>query len=121
RIISGDSEQGTTSVLIGEGAASARVEIPYRLEAAGERVTVAIPSGDILLAIEEPRNTSARNVLRGRVALIEDKGNRVLVSVESGVTWRASVTRQAASDLRLAPDQEVWLAFKTYSCHVLDA
>ena len=85
-----------------------------------DRVTVAIPSGDILLAIEEPRNTSARNVLRGRVILVEDKGSRVLVSVESGVTWRASVTRQATSDLRLAPGREVWLAFKTYSCHVVD-
>ena len=52
--------------------------------------------------------------------MIEDKGARTSVSVTSGVLWRASLTRQAVTELDLHPGKEVWLAFKTHSCYLLD-
>lgn len=120
RVVATNESGGTMTVeIIGE-TETRRIEVPFGIESEGARVRVAVPSGDILLATEEPRSTSARNRLRGRITAIEDRGNRTIVSVTSGVTWRASVTRQAVSELDLANDKEVWLAFKTHSCYLLD-
>ncbi|MCA1850421.1 MAG: ATP-binding cassette domain-containing protein [Acidobacteria bacterium] len=75
----------------------------------------------VVYVTEEPRSTSARNILRGRIAEVEERGDRVLVHVScSGVGWVVSVTRQAARELRLSKGRDVWLAIKTYSCHLLD-
>lgn len=111
---------GTMTVEISDSGGRCRVDVPFGNQAQGEHVTVAIPSGDILLATEEPRSTSLRNRFRGRISAIEIKANRTVVSVRSGVTWNASVTRQAVQELGLSVGQEVWLAFKTHSCHLLD-
>lgn len=124
-IFSGDvvrksEEGGTMTVEISDKSGSCRVDIPFGSQAQGERVTIAVPSGDILLATEEPRSTSLRNRLHGNISAIEDKVNRTVVSVHSGVTWNASVTRQAVNELGLSEGQEVWLAFKTHSCYLLD-
>jgi len=120
-VVARDEGAGTMSVeLKGPGGLACRVEVPLGQSAEGARVRVAVRSGDILLAAEEPHNISARNVLRGRVSAIEERSAHTLVRVESGVTWAASVTRHALEQLGLRPDREVWLAFKTYSCRVYE-
>jgi len=120
-LIVGKSETGgTMTIEISDGRGVCRVDVPFGNEAQGEHVTIAVPSGDILLATEEPRSTSLRNRLRGRISAIEDKVNRTVVSVRAGVTWNASVTRQAVKELGLSEGKEVWLAFKTHSCYLLD-
>ena len=111
---------GTMTIEIAAGGGSCRVDVPFGNQVQGERVTLAIPSGDILLATEEPRSTSLRNRLVGRISAIEEKVDRTVVRVHAGVTWNASVTRQAVKELGLSKDQEVWLAFKTHSCYLLD-
>ncbi len=113
---------GTMTVEITDGVASCLIDVPLGNFGEGERVTIAVRAGDILLAIEEPRGTSARNVLRGRIASIEKRSDQMLVRVASsdGVSWAVSVTRQAVSELRLAIGSDVWLAIKSYSCHLLD-
>jgi molybdate transport system ATP-binding protein len=119
--VAGKSEAaGTMTLEVSDGRGTCRVEVPFGNQAQGEHLTIAVPSGDILLATEEPVATSLRNRLRGRISAIEDKANRTLVSVHSGVTWNASVTRQAVQELGLTEGQDVWLAFKTHSCHLLD-
>lgn len=120
RIVAKSEEGGTMTVDISDGAGSCRVDVPFGNEAQGESVTVAVPSGDILLATEEPRSTTLRNRLTGRITAIEERVNRTVVSVRAGVTWNASVTRQAVKELGLSEGQEVWLAFKTHSCYLLD-
>jgi molybdopterin-binding protein len=85
------------------------------------RVTIAVRSGDVLLATEEPRGISARNILRGRVSHIERRSTETLVRVESGVVWAASVTRRSLEELSIEVGRTVWLAFKTYSCRLFDA
>lgn len=119
-VISKNEAAGTMTVEIADNTGRARIDIPFGVEREGKLVQVAVPSGDILLASEELRSTSARNILRGRVLGIEDKGNRTLVRVISGVTWSASVTRQAVKELALSEGREVWLAIKTHSCYLLD-
>ena len=108
------------TIEITDASGACQVEVPFGREGVGGQVKVAVPSGDILLALTEPQGTSARNRLRGRITMIEDKGARTSVSVASGVLWRASLTRQAVVELDLHPGKEIWLAFKTHSCYLLD-
>ena len=120
RVISKSEAEGTMTVEITDSGGQARIDIPFGAEGEGNRVQIAVPSGDILLATEELRSISARNILRGHILSIEDKGDRTLVRVLGGVTWNASVTRQAVKELDLSEGREVWLAVKTYSCYLLD-
>lgn len=122
RVVSRNEEAGTLSLEIeDEGAGVCRIDVPLGNHVAGERVTLAVRAGDILLATEEPRSTSARNILYGRIASIEERSGQVRVHVRSGgVNWIAGVTRQAATDLQLSDGKHVWLAFKTFSCYLLD-
>ena len=120
RIVNKSEARGTMSVEISDSTGTSRLDIPYGNQAQGESVTVAVPAGDILLATEEPRSTTLRNRLIGRISGIEDRLNCTVVSVEAGVTWSANVTRDAVRELGLNRGQEVWLAFKTHSCYLLD-
>ncbi len=120
RVIGKSEEAGMMTVEVSDTAGSCRVDVPFGNEALGEHVSVAVPSGDILLATEEPRSTSLRNRMRGKIIAIDDESNRTMVRVNAGVIWSASVTRQAVSELGLSRNQEVWLAFKTHSCYLLD-
>ncbi|HLM57888.1 MAG TPA: TOBE domain-containing protein, partial [Pyrinomonadaceae bacterium] len=121
-VVARDESAGTMTVeLQGEGGGVCRVEVPLGRAASGARVRVAVRSGDILLAAQEPRGLSARNVLRGRVASVEGRSAHTLVRVRSGgVTWTANITRHALEELGLEAGREVWLAFKTYSCRVYE-
>jgi len=119
-VVSKSERDGTMTVEISDRSGVCRVDVPFGNQARGERVTVAVPAGDILLATEDPRSTSLRNRLHGRISAIEDKVNRTVVSVQAGVVWNSSVTRQAVRELGLSQGGEVWLAFKTHSCYLLD-
>jgi molybdate transport system ATP-binding protein len=121
RVVSKNEAGGTMAVEITDGNGRARIGVPLEVANEGNSVRVAVPSGDILLAAEALRSTSARNILRGRVVAVEDKGNRMLARVLSGVTWSASLTRQAVKELALSEGREVWIAIKTHSCYLLAA
>jgi len=97
-----------------------RLEVPLGRESEGQKVRVAIRSGDILIAAEELQRTSARNILPGHITAIEERGAQSIVRVRSGVAWTASVTRQAVKELGLAPGQQIWMAIKTHSCYLIE-
>jgi molybdate transport system ATP-binding protein len=120
QVVRKSEDAGTMTVEISDSTGTCNIDVPFGNQAVGEHVTVAVPSGDILLATEEPRSTSLRNRMRGRITAIEQELNRTVVRVHAGVIWSASVTRQAVSELGLSEKQEVWLAFKTHSCYLLD-
>jgi molybdate transport system ATP-binding protein len=122
-VLSRNESAGTMLVELAcaEGVASCSVEVPLGRARVGGRVTIAVRAGDVLLATEEPRGISARNILRGRVSQIERRSGETLVRVESGVVWAASVTRQSLEELSIEVGRTVWLAFKTYSCRLFEA
>ena len=120
RVNNTNSLAGTTSVTVTDKYGSCEIEAPAINREPGETLTIAVRSGDILLATSEMRNTSARNILPGKIRSIDRASDRTLVNVASGVNWVVSVTREASVELGLAEGQEVWIAFKTYSCHILD-
>jgi molybdate transport system ATP-binding protein len=96
------------------------IEVPLGYAAPGSRVRVAIRAGDILLATEPPRGLSARNVIEGRILLLEQRGTMVIARVDCGVTFVAHITPGAVRVLELTAGSRVWLVLKTHSCHLVD-
>jgi molybdate transport system ATP-binding protein len=96
------------------------IEVPLGYAAAGNLVRVAIRAGDILLATEQPRGLSARNVIEGRIVSMEPRGTMVIARVDCGVTFSAHVTPGAVRALELAAGRKVWLVLKTHSCHLVE-
>jgi molybdate transport system ATP-binding protein len=112
---------GTMTVRVQDKSGACELDIPLGKETDGNNVIVAIRAGDILLATEELRSTSARNMLCGRITAIEDRGAHSIVRIESGVAWAVSITRQAVAELGLSHGRVIWLAIKTHSCYLLDS
>ncbi len=120
RILERSERMGMMLVeLEGAGVAACRIEVPL-VHGGEERVTIGVRSGDMLLATEEPRGLSARNILAGRITAIEELSSQTLVRILCGVEWTSSVTKQSIKDLDLTIGQHVWLVFKTYSCRILE-
>jgi molybdate transport system ATP-binding protein len=120
-VVRRNAAAGTMSVRVTDKSGACDLDVPLGKENQGEQVVVAIRSGDILLATEELRSTSARNILYGHIMAIEERSASSIVRIKSGVTWAVSVTRQSASELGLAHGQKIWLGIKTYSCYLLDS
>jgi len=102
------------------GKAACELEVPLGFAAAGDRVRVAIRAGDILLANEQPRGLSARNIIEGRIASLEPRGTMVIARVDCGVPFSVHVTPGAVRALELAAGRRVWLVLKTHSCHLVE-
>jgi molybdate transport system ATP-binding protein len=96
------------------------LEVPLGYAAAGDRVRVAIRAGDILLATVRPEGLSARNVIEGRIVVLETRGTLVRARVDCGVEFIVHLTPGAARTLELTPGCRVWLVLKTHSCHVVE-
>jgi molybdate transport system ATP-binding protein len=109
---------GVMRVRLGESACE--IEVPLGYATAGHRVQVAIRAGDILLAAERPRGLSARNILEGRIAALEQRGAMFIARVDCGVMFVAHVTPGAVRALELSPGKQVWLVLKTHSCYLVE-
>jgi molybdate transport system ATP-binding protein len=102
-------------------AATAELEAPLSSAGSGTRVRVAIRAGDILLATEEPRGLSARNVLRGRLVSLRREGATVIADVHAGAPFIVHLTPTAVDALGLAAGRDVWLIIKTHSCRIVSS
>jgi molybdate transport system ATP-binding protein len=96
-----------------------QLEVPLSEAGPGERVGIAIRAGDILVANEEPRGLSARNVLAGQIVSIESRGYLVELKIEAGTQIVAHVTPGAVRSLGLEKGKHVWMVIKTHSCHLV--
>jgi molybdate transport system ATP-binding protein len=95
------------------------LEVPIMESERGDQVGIAIRAGDILVANEEPRGLSARNVLAGRIVSIEARGYVAELKIEAGVQMVAHVTPGAVRALGLETGKPVWTVIKTHSCHLV--
>ena len=109
---------GVMRVRLGESACE--IEVPLAHASAGDRVQIAIRAGDILLASQHPHGLSARNVLEGKILLLEQRGAMCILRVDCGVTFVAHVTPGAVRELELTLEKQVWLVLKTHSCHFVE-
>ncbi len=95
------------------------LEIPLAAIEVGAPVRLAIRAGDILLANQEPRGLSARNVLQGTLAFTVQEGATVVARVDAGVFFTVHLTPGAMETLHLRPKSPVWLIVKTHSCRLV--
>jgi molybdate transport system ATP-binding protein len=99
------------------------IETPLGHAVTGTAVRLVIRAGDILLATERPYGLSARNVIPGRVASLEQRGTmfiaRVAADTDGTVVFTVHLTPGAKRTLELDVNRPVWLVLKTHSCHVL--
>jgi molybdate transport system ATP-binding protein len=95
------------------------VEVPHSTAQSSGALKLAIRAGDILVASEEPRGLSARNVLNGTIQDVRRNGAIVALRVNAGASFDVHVTPGASEALALAVGRQVWLVIKTYSWRVL--
>jgi molybdate transport system ATP-binding protein len=100
-------------------AAGVEIEAPLAYGEAGDRVRLAIRAGDILLAVEEPRGLSARNVLRGQLMSLTREGPTVHAVVDAGARFQVHLTPGARDALRLGAGDHVWLIVKSHSFRIV--
>ncbi len=100
-------------------ATNAELEVPLSETPTGSRVRVAIRAGDILLATEEPRGLSARNILLGRLISLTREGTTSIAEVDAGARFVVRLTPSACESLGLAIGDRVWLIIKTHSCRIV--
>jgi molybdate transport system ATP-binding protein len=95
------------------------IEAPLAQAAPGSHVRLAIRAGDILLAVEEPRGLSARNIVRGRLMSLAREGHTVHAVVDAGARFIVHLTPGARDALQLAEGDPVWLVVKTHSFRIV--
>jgi molybdate transport system ATP-binding protein len=100
---------------------NAVLEVPLVNTRPGSPVRMAIRAGDILLANQEPRGLSARNILDGSLTSLRREGPTVVAEVQAGARFVVHLTPSAVEGLGLAPGMRVWLIIKTHSCRIVAA
>lgn len=108
---------GVMQCRLAEG--TAELEVPLGLADVGASVRIAVRAGDILLATEEPRGLSARNVLRGTLASFTREGTTIVARVDAGERFVVHLTPGAVESLGLTTAMPVWLVLKTHSCRIV--
>ena len=96
-----------------------QLEVPLNQTTAGQRIRIAIRAGDIMVANEEPRGLSARNVLRGRLVDLTAHGPTMVAAVDAGQRFIVHLTPGGVASLNLTTGDHLWLIVKTYSCRIL--
>ena len=108
--------------LTGPGpGAGVEIEAPLAHGEPGDRVRLAIRAGDILVAVEQPRGLSARNILRGQLLSLTREGPIVHAVVDAGARFHVDLTPGARDDLRLGAGDHVWLIIKTHSFRIVSS
>jgi len=106
------SEDGSTLIDVGNG-----VQIVAVTKNVGE-VSVFISPEDIILS-KSRFESSARNVLRGRIVEILDLGSVVRLKVDVGKPFTVQITRRSFNEMELNLNAEVFLAFKASSVQII--
>jgi len=104
-----------------DGLATIDVGASWKIEATTNkrgRVTVFIRPEDIIIS-KEPIQSSARNLLRGRVVQILQNGQKVRIKVNADREFLVTMTRRSFEEMRLEPGSLVFLAFKASSVNVI--
>jgi molybdate transport system ATP-binding protein len=120
-IVERRAEAGTMQCRLTGGGDTTEVEAPLADGDEGSPVRLAIRAGDILLATEEPRNLSARNVLRGQLTSLTRQGPTVQAIVDAGARFVVHLTPGARDALALAAGDPVWLIIKTHSFRIVSS
>jgi molybdate transport system ATP-binding protein len=115
-------ERGTMTCRISNARTEAmpvELETPLVRAQPGTRLKVGISAGDVLLATSAPVGLSARNILPGRLISLDERDTIIVARADCGIELAVHLTLGARDSLGLAPGRQVWVIFKTHSCHLL--
>ena len=84
-----------------------------------DRVTVGIRASDIILSLQEPIGSSARNRIHGIVSVVEPRPPGYLVELDCGASLLCQVTGASLEEMGIQPGQELWAVFKASSCFLV--
>jgi molybdate transport system ATP-binding protein len=112
-------ERGTMTCRLAGDADGVLLETPLVRGGVGSALRIGIRAGDILLATSPPIGLSARNIIPGRIASLEQRDVIVSARVKCKVEMEVHLTLAARDSLELMPGKEVWLVIKTHSCHLM--
>ncbi len=111
-------DRGSMTCRLGSGQVD--LVTPLVRAEVGSHLRVGVRAGDLLLATEEPRGLSARNVLPGKIQRLEQRDVTVSAMVDCGGTeFEVHITLAARDALQLGPGKAVWVVVKTHSCHLM--
>jgi molybdate transport system ATP-binding protein len=111
-------DRGTMTCRLGSG--HVELETPLVRAEVGSRLRVGVRAGDLLLATENPRGLSARNILPGTIRRLEQRDVIISAMVDCGGTeFEVHLTLAARDALHLASGKGVWVVAKTHSCHLM--
>lgn len=101
RVDAFDSSSGLTAL----SSPAGRFFVPGRFATAAASARMRIRARDVMLALDEPRNISALNIVAGRVTDIRPAGGHAVhVRLDcAGAAIIARITRHSANQLGLAP------------------
>ena len=116
-VTSSQIDDGLSELRVGD----ARLIGPSVRRTSGDVVTVSIRAGDVIIALDVPPRTSARNVIAGVVEEVHAVGPQALVYVDIGTRLVVEVTRSSVRNLNLREGLKVYLMIKTSSIGILDA
>jgi molybdopterin-binding protein len=115
---------GVQNIFVGDIAKNGQVKIEglnngsvFTISNRIGKVTITLRPEDIIISPKKVK-TSARNLLRGRISAMEDKGTVVSVKVDVGRNFTVFITKQALEDLGITIGSEVYLMFKASAVHV---
>jgi molybdate transport system ATP-binding protein len=117
-VVAINDQRGTMTCRI--GPESLDIETPLVRAEGGSHLRLGIRAGDILLATENPRGLSARNILPGTIHRLDRQDGIVSALVKcSGAEFAVHLTLAAQDALSLTAGKNVWVVVKTHSCHLL--
>jgi tungstate transport system ATP-binding protein len=110
------AEQGLARVTTPIGTVEAPADLPP-----GSRVTLCLRPEDLRLhrADQAPLLSGTPNLVSGTIARITPWGGQARVTISSGVSLTALVTRRCLAELALQPGQQVLVTFKAAAVHVI--
>ena len=109
--MSSDPSMGTSTLRLGDTTLVG----PPTTAVPGERVTISIRAGDIILSLGVPPLMSARNAAPSVIRDLHEVGGRILVNLDIGDRFVAEVTPASASELGLRSGQDVHVVIKSNS------
>ncbi|MEJ0098900.1 MAG: molybdenum ABC transporter ATP-binding protein [Pseudomonadota bacterium] len=117
RVAAIDADTALAIIAVGAGET---LKVEARGLAIDQRLRLQLLARDLILALEEPRNISVRNHLRGTVRSITADGDADLIELDvAGAALLARITRESTRDLALKPGLPLWVLVKAVSVSAL--
>jgi len=118
-----ESDEWMTTVCLGSASDGPSLVVTNSSPGPRRATLVGIPARDVLVAVEEPKRISARNVLPAVVETVQPVDGYDLVAARVGDGLDpivVEVGHEASRELALARGREVFLIIKAMSCTLHD-